>query len=130
MFQNKGYSLIIKSQSLYPGDGIVGMKTLKYVILENNWEYRRYCRLFIRTFVSQNNRIYSESPLRLFYPYSLRILHFSKSTSLSSSFIPKRNLYFYCKFYGAIFMICESFWCKECFDWYLCFIRKISLIHF
>lgn len=98
MFQNKGYSLIIKSQSQYPGDGIVGVKTLKYVILENNWKYRRYCRLFIRTFVSQNNRIYSESPLRLFYPYSLRILHFSKSTSLSSSFIPKRNLYFYCNF--------------------------------
>lgn len=29
LFQNKGYSLNMKPQSLYPGDGIVGMKNFK-----------------------------------------------------------------------------------------------------
>ena len=55
--------------------------------------YQGELSIIYPSFVPQNNRIYSESPLRLFYPYSLRVFHFSKSTSLSSSFIPKPNLY-------------------------------------
>ena len=85
-----------------------GWKTLKYVILENNWKYRRNCRLFIRPL---SHKITGFILNRLCVCF-IRIrcgFFISQNRHHYQVLYSEPQLVFYCKFYGAILWYVNPF---------------------